>query len=89
MQIGNEQSTIQLVVSISLFEKDITVILQCTSLTPTSHNPDGTMFQEKFEGIEIKEAETAYPNEVDIWNFHIWMICLLLLGDPVVNRIFS
>jgi hypothetical protein len=61
MQIGNEQSTIQLVVSVALFRKPITVILH-TSLTPASINPEGTMFKEKFEGIEVNGIRLWYPN---------------------------
>lgn len=61
MQIGNEQSTIQLVVSVALFQKPITVILH-TSLTPAAINPEGTMFKEKFEGIEVNGIRLWYPN---------------------------
>jgi hypothetical protein len=61
MQIGNEQSTIQLVVSVALFQKPIIVILH-TSLTPAPINPEGTMFKEKFEGIEVNGIRLWYPN---------------------------
>ena len=59
MEIG--QSTIQLIVSVSVFEKDLTMILH-TSLTPAAKNSDGTMFMEKFEGIEVNGFRLPYPN---------------------------
>jgi hypothetical protein len=61
MEIGNEQSTIQLVVSVAIFQKPITVILH-TSLVPAPTNPEGTMFLEKFEGIEVNGIRLWYPN---------------------------
>mmetsp|Transcript_19872 Transcript_19872/g.33609 ORF Transcript_19872/g.33609 Transcript_19872/m.33609 type:complete len:491 (-) Transcript_19872:67-1539(-) len=61
MEIGNEQSTIQLVVSVSLFQNPITVILH-TSLVPAPSNLEGTMFLEKFEGIEVNGLRLWYPN---------------------------
>jgi len=61
MEIGNEQSTIQLVVSVAIFQKPITVILH-TSLVPAPTNPEGTMFLEKFEGIEVNGLRLWYPN---------------------------
>jgi len=60
MEIGNEQSTIQLVVSVKVFEKDITVIL-LTSLTAAQPY---NMFREKFEGIEVNGFRLPYP---DAW----------------------
>ena len=33
-----------------------------TSLTPAAKNPDGTMFMEKFEGIEVNGFRLPYPN---------------------------
>lgn len=61
MEIGNEQTTIQLVVSVALFEKEISLILH-TSLSPAQRNPDGTMFMEKFEGIEVNGFRLPYLN---------------------------
>ena len=61
MEIGNEQSTIQLVVSVSLFQNPITVILH-TSLVPAPSNLEGAMFLEKFEGIEVNGLRLWYPN---------------------------
>mmetsp|Transcript_26615 Transcript_26615/g.56239 ORF Transcript_26615/g.56239 Transcript_26615/m.56239 type:complete len:483 (+) Transcript_26615:37-1485(+) len=60
MEIGNGQTTIQLVVSVALFEKEITLILH-TSLSPAESNP-GTMFMEKFEGIELNGFRLPYPS---------------------------
>ena len=61
MEIGDGQSTIQLVVSVTLFEREITLILH-TSLSPALSNPDGTMFMEKFEWIELNGFRLPYPN---------------------------
>ena len=61
MEIGQSQSTIQLIVSVSVFEQDLTMILH-TSLSPAAKNPDGTMFMEKFEGIEVNGFRLPYPN---------------------------
>ena len=61
MEIGNDQSTIQLVVSVSLFQKPITVILH-TSLVPAPSYSEGTMFLEKFEGVEVNGLRLWYPN---------------------------
>jgi len=63
MEIGNEQSTIQLVVSVKVFEKDITVILH-TSLTAAQQYNSLHMFREKFEGIEVNGFRLPYP---DVW----------------------
>eukprot|EP00986_Skeletonema_menzelii_P012303 scaffold6729_cov135-Skeletonema_menzelii.AAC.4 len=61
MEIGNDQSTIQLVVSVSLFQNPVTVILH-TSLVPAPSNSEGTMFLEKFEGVEVNGLRLWYPN---------------------------
>eukprot|EP00573_Skeletonema_grethae_P002702 CAMPEP_0201690888 /NCGR_PEP_ID=MMETSP0578-20130828/4195_1 /ASSEMBLY_ACC=CAM_ASM_000663 /TAXON_ID=267565 /ORGANISM="Skeletonema grethea, Strain CCMP 1804" /LENGTH=499 /DNA_ID=CAMNT_0048175977 /DNA_START=58 /DNA_END=1557 /DNA_ORIENTATION=+ len=61
MEIGNDQSTIQLVVSVSLLKNPFTVILH-TSLVPAPTNPEGTMFLEKFEGVEVNGIRLWYPN---------------------------
>jgi len=87
MEIGDGQTSIRLVVSVAVFEKDVTLILH-TSLSPampprksssgggggdgggSSNNPiddddydnDGTMFMEKFEGIELNGFRLPYPN---------------------------
>ncbi|KAL7462816.1 hypothetical protein ACHAXS_003190, partial [Conticribra weissflogii] len=63
MEIGNQQSTIQLVLSIAFFGKQTDLILH-TSLSPAPINPDGTMFLEKFEGIEFAGIGLPYP---DAW----------------------
>ena len=60
MEIGNGQTTIQLKVSVALFERDISVILH-TSLSPAQSNKEGTMFKEKFEGIELNGFRLPYP----------------------------
>lgn len=62
MEIGNKQSTIQLVVSVKVFEKDITVILHTSLTTAQQYNDEGTMFREKFEGIEVNGFRLPYPN---------------------------
>lgn len=63
MEIGNEESTIQLVVSLSLFEKQMKLILH-TSLSPAPASTDGgtLMLKEKFEGIELNGFRLPYPN---------------------------
>lgn len=63
MDIGNDQSAIQLVVSIAFFGKQTDLILH-TSLSPAPLNPDGTMFLETFEGIEFAGVRLPYP---DAW----------------------
>jgi len=63
MEIGDEQSTIQLVVSVKVFEKDIAVILH-TSLTTAQQYNSLHMFREKFEGIEVNGFRLPYP---DVW----------------------
>ena len=60
MEIGNSQTTIQLVVSVNLFERETKLVLH-TSLSPASRNPDGTMFMETFEGIELNGVMLPYP----------------------------
>mmetsp|Transcript_28101 Transcript_28101/g.67694 ORF Transcript_28101/g.67694 Transcript_28101/m.67694 type:complete len:487 (-) Transcript_28101:194-1654(-) len=61
MEIENKQTDIRLVVSVAVFKKDVSVILK-TSLSPAQSNPDGTMFMEKFEGIELNGFLLPYPN---------------------------
>ena len=63
MEIGNEESTIQLVVSLSLFEKQMKLILH-TSLSPAPASTNGgtLMLKEKFEGIELNGFRLPYPN---------------------------
>lgn len=61
MEIGNDQSTIQLVVSVSLFQKPVIVILH-TSLVLAPSYSEGTMFFEKFEGVEVNGFRLWYPN---------------------------
>ena len=81
MEIGNEQSTIQLVVSVKVLEKDITVILH-TSLT-TAEKYEGTMLREKFEGIEVNGFRLPYPN---VWKKSRYLEFSYLDGQFAIAR---
>ncbi|KAL7526130.1 hypothetical protein ACHAWF_001640 [Thalassiosira exigua] len=61
MEIGDGQTRIQLVVSVAAFGRDLRLILH-TSLSPAPRNPNGTMFMEKFEGIDVNGFRLPYPN---------------------------
>lgn len=64
MVIGEGQSAIRLQVSLALLRNDIDVVLH-TSLRPapisSPGDDDGTMFKERFEGVEVNGLRLPYP----------------------------
>lgn len=66
MEIGEGQSAIRLRVSLALLRNEVDVVLH-TSLRPAPpgrYSDDGTMFLERFEGVEVGGIRLPYP---DAW----------------------